>query len=197
MLSRTPNTGTTISARPLDWMRPDGSDAITGFMTQLTLTGGFANKTLFDQAGVANSRRKGDLGRMGWTPAQQGRQQPESARRLRDRPLGPSHLRPERLLWRELHRRRRHRLRRWMTGAKDFGAQACPVGGRRQDAEGNLGRRRRLDLSRRRLTISSMRRLAVLLFGQLAGLEPLVQDRRQFRLGGDRFSPAARRAAPA
>src|SRR5690606_29490941 len=37
----------------LDWMRPDGSDAITGFMTQLTLTGSFANKTLFEQAGVA------------------------------------------------------------------------------------------------------------------------------------------------
>lgn len=37
----------------LDWMRPDGSDAITGFMTQLTLTGGFANKTLFEQAGIA------------------------------------------------------------------------------------------------------------------------------------------------
>lgn len=36
----------------LDWMRPDGSDAITGFMTQLTLVGGFANKTLFEQAGV-------------------------------------------------------------------------------------------------------------------------------------------------
>lgn len=36
-----------------DWMRVDGSDAITGFMTQLTLTGGFANKTLFEQAGVA------------------------------------------------------------------------------------------------------------------------------------------------
>ncbi|GLS29119.1 alpha-1,4-digalacturonate transport system substrate-binding protein [Mesorhizobium albiziae] len=35
-----------------DWMRPDGSSAITGFMTQVTLTGGFANKTLFDQAGV-------------------------------------------------------------------------------------------------------------------------------------------------
>ncbi len=35
-----------------DWMRPDGSDQISGFMTQLTLTGGFANKTLFDQAGV-------------------------------------------------------------------------------------------------------------------------------------------------
>jgi alpha-1,4-digalacturonate transport system substrate-binding protein len=36
-----------------DWMREDGSDASTGFMTQLTLTGGFANKTLFEQAGVA------------------------------------------------------------------------------------------------------------------------------------------------
>jgi alpha-1,4-digalacturonate transport system substrate-binding protein len=36
-----------------DWMREDGSQAITGFLTQLTLTGGFANKTLFDQAGVA------------------------------------------------------------------------------------------------------------------------------------------------
>jgi len=36
-----------------DRMRPDGSDAITGFMTQLTLTGGFANATLFEQAGVA------------------------------------------------------------------------------------------------------------------------------------------------
>lgn len=36
-----------------DWMRPDGSDAITGFLTQLTLTGGFANQTLFEQAGVA------------------------------------------------------------------------------------------------------------------------------------------------
>ncbi|MEO3998359.1 ABC transporter substrate-binding protein [Mesorhizobium sp. CAU 1732] len=35
-----------------DWMRPDGSDIIPGFMTQLTLTGGFANKTLFEQAGV-------------------------------------------------------------------------------------------------------------------------------------------------
>lgn len=35
-----------------DWMRPDGSEAITGFMTQMTLTGGFANKTLFEQAGV-------------------------------------------------------------------------------------------------------------------------------------------------
>ena len=36
-----------------DWMRPDGSTGISGFMTQITLTGGYANKTLFDQAGVA------------------------------------------------------------------------------------------------------------------------------------------------
>src|SRR5262249_38638394 len=35
-----------------DWMRPDGSNAITGFMTQITLTGGLAKKTPFDQAGV-------------------------------------------------------------------------------------------------------------------------------------------------
>jgi len=35
-----------------DWMRPDGSNQISGFMTQITLTGGFANKTLFEQAGV-------------------------------------------------------------------------------------------------------------------------------------------------
>jgi len=36
-----------------DWMRPDGTNQISGFMTQITQTGGFANKTLFDQAGVA------------------------------------------------------------------------------------------------------------------------------------------------
>ncbi|MCY1298951.1 Bacterial extracellular solute-binding protein [compost metagenome] len=34
-------------------MRPDGSNQISGFMTQITIAGGFANKTLFDQAGVA------------------------------------------------------------------------------------------------------------------------------------------------
>ncbi len=37
----------------LDWMRPPGSDAIPGFMTQLTVTGPFINATLFEQAGVA------------------------------------------------------------------------------------------------------------------------------------------------
>lgn len=37
----------------LNWMRADGSEALPGFMTQVTLTGGFVNKTLFEQAGVA------------------------------------------------------------------------------------------------------------------------------------------------
>jgi alpha-1,4-digalacturonate transport system substrate-binding protein len=36
----------------LDWMRPEGSAAIPGFMTQLTVTGPFVNATLFEQAGV-------------------------------------------------------------------------------------------------------------------------------------------------
>jgi alpha-1,4-digalacturonate transport system substrate-binding protein len=36
----------------LDWMRSEGSDAIPGFMTQLTVTGPFINRTLFDQAGI-------------------------------------------------------------------------------------------------------------------------------------------------
>lgn len=38
----------------LPWMRPEGdSSAITGFMTQLTVTGPLVNKTLFEQAGIA------------------------------------------------------------------------------------------------------------------------------------------------
>lgn len=36
----------------LDWLREPGSDAIPGFMTQLTVTGPYVNKTLFEQAGV-------------------------------------------------------------------------------------------------------------------------------------------------
>jgi alpha-1,4-digalacturonate transport system substrate-binding protein len=38
----------------LPWMRPEGDNsAITGFMTQLTVTGPLVNKTLFEQAGIA------------------------------------------------------------------------------------------------------------------------------------------------
>ena len=47
-----PDTWRANFADTLDWMRPDGSDALPGFMTQLTLTGGFANVTLFEQANV-------------------------------------------------------------------------------------------------------------------------------------------------
>jgi alpha-1,4-digalacturonate transport system substrate-binding protein len=37
----------------LEWMRPAGdTQSIPGFMTQLTVTGPFVNKTLFEQAGV-------------------------------------------------------------------------------------------------------------------------------------------------
>ena len=37
----------------LKWLRPPGDDsAISGFMTQLTVTGPYVNKTLFEQAGV-------------------------------------------------------------------------------------------------------------------------------------------------
>ncbi|MET0430514.1 MAG: extracellular solute-binding protein [Microvirga sp.] len=36
----------------LDWMREDGSKALPGFMTQLTITGPLVNTTLFEQAGV-------------------------------------------------------------------------------------------------------------------------------------------------
>ncbi len=38
----------------LAWLRqPGNTDAIPGFMTQLTVTGPFINRTLFDQAGIA------------------------------------------------------------------------------------------------------------------------------------------------
>ncbi|AOO82358.1 ABC transporter substrate-binding protein [Bosea vaviloviae] len=38
----------------LEWMRPQGdTNSIPGFMTQLTVTGPFVNKTLFEQAGIA------------------------------------------------------------------------------------------------------------------------------------------------
>jgi alpha-1,4-digalacturonate transport system substrate-binding protein len=36
----------------LDWMREDGSKALPGFMTQLTITGPLVNTTLFEQAKV-------------------------------------------------------------------------------------------------------------------------------------------------
>ncbi len=46
-------------AAQADWMRPDGSNQISGFMTQITLTGGYANKTLFEQSGVEMPGKNG------------------------------------------------------------------------------------------------------------------------------------------
>jgi alpha-1,4-digalacturonate transport system substrate-binding protein len=39
-------------ANTLDWMREDGSKALPGFMTQLTIIGPLVNTTLFEQAKV-------------------------------------------------------------------------------------------------------------------------------------------------
>ena len=86
-----------------DWMRPDGSKAIPGFMTQITLTGGFANKTLFEQAGVALPGEKATWDE--WVEAAgkvQDSQQLNAAvaiDRSGHRISGPEHF-----LWRQLHR---------------------------------------------------------------------------------------------
>ena len=83
-------------------MRPDGSNAITGFMTQITLTGGFANKTLFDQAGVP-CPAQGDLGRLGrgrqarWPKASRCRSRwrstaPAIASPARTSPIGANYI---------------------------------------------------------------------------------------------------------
>jgi alpha-1,4-digalacturonate transport system substrate-binding protein len=54
----------------LDWMRPAGSNAIPGFMTQLTVTGPFINRTLFDQAGIAGPEGRHHLAGVGRGHAQ-------------------------------------------------------------------------------------------------------------------------------
>jgi alpha-1,4-digalacturonate transport system substrate-binding protein len=47
----------------LEWMRSEGdTKAIAGFMTQLTVTGAFVNKTLFEQAGIAMPGEKASWG---------------------------------------------------------------------------------------------------------------------------------------
>ena len=68
----------------LDWMRlPGDTTSIPGFMTQLTVTGPFVNKTLFEQAGVADAGRQGDLGRLG--EGREGCRRRRSRRRSRSR----------------------------------------------------------------------------------------------------------------
>ena len=87
-----PDYWRTNFADTLDWMRPDGSQAIPGFMTQLTLTGGFANATLFEQAGVA---LPGDAATWDdWVDASaEVAEALDLPRGLRHRPLRPPHLR--------------------------------------------------------------------------------------------------------
>ncbi len=173
-----------------DWMRPDGSDAIMGFMTQLTLTGGFANKTLFEQAGVAMPGDKATWDDWIKASAEVMKSQKTAAAFAIDR-SGHRISGAERLLWRELYRRRqdarqgrrRHQGLRHQAGRLDQG---------RADAEGDLGLRRRIDLSGRRRRLHQ-RPDPVLLFGQLAGREPVDQDRRQLRLGRDGLALRHRR----
>ena len=55
----------------LDWYRAGPDDeGIYGMLTQLTITGPYINRTLFDQAGVAVPARRGRLGEMGRGRAQ-------------------------------------------------------------------------------------------------------------------------------
>ena len=72
--SPTQPIGRRISAPRPTGCAPTARTPITGFMTQITLTGGFANKTLFDQAGVADPRAKAHLGRLGGGGQEGGRQ---------------------------------------------------------------------------------------------------------------------------
>ena len=81
---RTPTTGAPTSATRSTGCAPTARNAIPGFMTQLTLTGGFANKTLFEQAGVRAARRQAPPGTTGSTPP------PRSPRARACRPPSPS-----------------------------------------------------------------------------------------------------------
>ena len=78
----------------LEWMRvPGDTTSIPGYMTQLTLTGPFVNKTLFEQAECRDAGPQGDLGGVG--EGRQGcRREGAGAVPDRHRPVGPSVLQP-------------------------------------------------------------------------------------------------------
>ncbi len=130
--------------------------------------------------GRRDAGRGRHLGRVG-RGSDQGRREPAAAGRLRHRPLGSPHHRPEHLL-------RRHLLGRGRYARADRGGhQAVRRKARRLDRERpaparGLGQRRRHHVPRRRRRLHQ-RAAAVLLLGQLAGGEPLDQDRRRLRLG--------------
>ena len=86
-----------------DWMREDGSDAIPGFLTQLTLTGGLRQRHPLRTGRRRDAGRGRDLGRLDRS-LQAGDGEPATPRRLRHRPLGPPDLGSERELRCGVHR---------------------------------------------------------------------------------------------
>ena len=74
----------------LKWLRAGPSDkGIYGMMTQLTVTGMFVNKTLFEQAKVPMPGADGDVGRLDGS-GEKGRDGDEDAVRDGDGPQRPS-----------------------------------------------------------------------------------------------------------
>ena len=115
----------------LEWMRlPGDTTSIPGYMTQLTLTGPFVNKTLFEQANVPMPGPKAtweDWAKAAKDVAAQG----AGAIPDRHRSLGPSLLRPCDLAGREgvrrqgRARRRRRRLQERARSSSTTGTRTA------------------------------------------------------------------------
>ena len=177
-----------------DWMRPDGSNAITGFMTQLTLTGGFANKTLFDQAGVALPGK--DATWDDWAAAaRQVAQKPAGAVRHGAGPIRPPSHRAEYLLRRQLHRPD-GKPAPLDDGSKDIHHQVRRLDRRRHDDEGRLGLGRGLDLPCRVRGLHQ-RPARLLLLGLVAGRPTSPRKSATPSIGWPPAAPADRRPAAA
>ena len=84
---------------------------IYGLMSQLTVTGAFVNKTLFEQAKVPMPGDQGDLGRVG------GRERRKVAKATQDAVTR----------WRWTAAATASRRSRWRYGAKIFDAKGAPV----------------------------------------------------------------------
>jgi alpha-1,4-digalacturonate transport system substrate-binding protein len=89
----------------LPWMRNKAGDkGIYGFLSQLTMTGPFVNKTLVRAGQDPHARPQGDVGRVGRCGAQGGQGHADPGRHGLG-PLGPPLRRPGRELWRQDLRR--------------------------------------------------------------------------------------------
>ena len=159
-------------------------------MTQLTLTGGFANKTLFEQAGVALPGDERHLGRLGRRRRPRSRASqscpppspstaPATASPARTSPTAPTTSAPD------------GSPAPVDEGVKDLRREARRLDRRRHDAQGHLGLGRRLDLSRRAPTTSSTPRSPSTI--PAAGRSPTSRPRSATTSTG---SPPARPAAP-